>query len=423
MLYGGFQLFKDTKAPDLALSTTSQIISPNLDILATATDSQSPVKRITVRALRNGRVLPVTDARFEGQEKSQTISFSIKDTGLRDGDFDLEITVADDSFAWFGRGNEKTYKFPMQIDATPPRISIKTSQPNVRRGGAACVLYSVSKEVTRTGVNVGGLFFPAQRQNNGDFLCFFPFPYYMEPNDFRPSIEAEDIAGNKQVNPVDVYTINRQFKHDAINISENFVKSKAAEFEAMVPGDMSDIDRFLKVNGLVRKASAEKLFEISAKTAPNILWEGLFMRMPRSANRAGFADHRTYMWEGEKVDEQTHLGLDLASVARDNVPAANNGIIIYTGYLGIYGNLVIIDHGAGLHSLYSHLSEINTEIGNEVKKGDIIGRTGATGMAGGDHLHFGILVGGLEVTPIEWLDPQWIRHNVTDRLSAAGLEF
>jgi murein DD-endopeptidase MepM/ murein hydrolase activator NlpD len=171
------------------------------------------------------------------------------------------------------------------------------------------------------------------------------------------------------------------------------------------------------INKNLRAANVQFLRELGSQSANAMLWRGAFMRLPRSAPRAGFADHRIYMYNNEKIDEQDHLGFDLASVQNADVPAANNGRIVYTGALGIYGNLVVIDHGLGVMSLYSHLSSINVNDGDEVTRGQIIGKTGSTGMAFGDHLHFGILVGGIEVTPLEWIDAQWIRDNVTSRLA------
>jgi murein DD-endopeptidase MepM/ murein hydrolase activator NlpD len=166
----------------------------------------------------------------------------------------------------------------------------------------------------------------------------------------------------------------------------------------------------------MRKSNEEKLLEVGRNTASSMLWKGEFLRLPNSANRAGFADHRSYIYGGRVVDEQTHLGLDLASLAMAPIPAANSGRVVFAGNLGIYGQLVIVDHGLGLMSLYSHMSEIAVNVGTEVKKGDILGRTGTTGMAGGDHLHFGMLVSGVQVQPIEWLDSHWIKDNVIDRL-------
>ena len=141
------------------------------------------------------------------------------------------------------------------------------------------------------------------------------------------------------------------------------------------------------------------------------------MRLPKSATRAGFADHRFLYYQGKQVGESYHLGYDFASFRNADIPAANSGRVVFNGEMGIFGNLVIIDHGLGLMSLYSHLSESHVMAGDLVNKGDIIAKTGTTGLAFGDHLHFGILVGGIEVTPLEWIDAKWIKDNITDRLA------
>ena len=172
----------------------------------------------------------------------------------------------------------------------------------------------------------------------------------------------------------------------------------------------------------MRIANERKLLEIGKQTAPTMLWSVAFKRLPRSASKASFGDQRTYMHNGVKIDEQTHMGQDLASVAHAPVPAANDGKVVFAEPLGIFGNLVIIDHGLGLQSLYSHMSEIHTSVGATVKKDDVIGLTGTTGLAGGDHLHFGILMHGIQVQPLDWFDAKWIKNTITDRLEAAGAQ-
>jgi len=91
-------------------------------------------------------------------------------------------------------------------------------------------------------------------------------------------------------------------------------------------------------------------------------------------------------------------------------------VVAFTGPLGIYGNTVVIDHGQGLFSLYSHLSSITTNVGKTVNKADLIGYSGVSGLAGGDHLHFSIIAGGQFVNPQEWWDPHWINDNVSKKL-------
>jgi hypothetical protein len=423
ILVGGcFLLFQDTDAPEITLSHTAENISPDLPITVTITDAASPVKRVAVVVRYNENEVPVLSQVFTDGSREQKVTFTLAGTGLKNGDaFDLEITAVDASFGGFGFGNKNKIITPMRLDNTPPRISIKSSTPYVRKGGSACVVYSLSKEVQQTGVKVNDYFFPGFRQESGDYLCFFAFPYNLDSKDFNPQLVALDRAGNLRISDLPVTRMNRQFKEDTIVITQGFLDGKAAEFEAMFPGDMSDLERFLKINRQVRRENALALLEIGKITVPEVLWRGSFLRLPRAAPRAGFADFRTFLWEGKAIDEQVHLGFDLASLKQAPVPAANFGNVVYADYLGIYGNVVIIDHGLGLQSLYSHLTDINVEVGQPVNRGDIIGTTGATGMAGGDHLHFGILLSGLEVTPLEWLDDKWIKDNVVDRIQATGI--
>jgi murein DD-endopeptidase MepM/ murein hydrolase activator NlpD len=134
---------------------------------------------------------------------------------------------------------------------------------------------------------------------------------------------------------------------------------------------------------------------------------------------SAFADQRTYLYQGREVDRQTHLGFDLAAVARTPVPAPNTGVVRLARYFGIYGNAVVLDHGLGLMTLCAHLSSLEVQQGQTVERGQTLGRTGATGLAGGDHLHFTTLVRGLPVNPIEWWDGKWIRDRITSKLSAA----
>ncbi|MDR2162002.1 MAG: M23 family metallopeptidase [Desulfovibrio sp.] len=415
-----YAVLRDSDAPVLIFTPDTGRASPSLVMTLTVADATSPIQRILIQARLGSHLIPLLDKTYRDGEKSRRETFSLRNSGLKDGPIELEVSATDASLGNFGRGNTSLRKIPLVIDSVPPRILVKTSPPNVRRGGSGCVLYSLSKEIVQTGVLVGDIFFPAFRQANGYYLCFFAFPYNLDRREFAPRLTAVDPAGNSRTEPLPVVRLPRDFKLDTISLSPNFLEKKDAEFSALVPGGMSALDRFLQVNGRIRRENTRDLLEIGRNTAPDILWSSPFLRLPKSASKAGFADFRTYLWNGEKVDEQVHLGLDLASVAQAPVPAANAGRVVFAGYLGIYGNMVILDHGLGLQSLYSHLSSYSVGVGQAVGKGEIIGATGATGMAGGDHLHFGILLSGLEVSPLEWLDAHWIRDNIADRVKAAG---
>jgi len=237
----------------------------------------------------------------------------------------------------------------------------------------------------------------------------------MDIKAFQPRLHAEDQAGNERSISFRYNAKPTKFKHDTIGVGDDFLQAKMPQFEALYPDIKDPVQLYVKVNRDLRKENLAKLQEFSKKTAPRMLWEGTFLRLPNAAPRAGFGDGRTYLYRNQKIDEETHLGVDLASLENALVPAANSGRVIYTGFFGIYGNAVIIDHGWGLQSIYSHLSQISAKEGDEVRRGDVIGNTGATGLAAGDHLHFGMILGGIETQPIEWWDPHWIKDNITDK--------
>jgi murein DD-endopeptidase MepM/ murein hydrolase activator NlpD len=192
------------------------------------------------------------------------------------------------------------------------------------------------------------------------------------------------------------------------------------EFNVDVPGDSKTplVDKFWIINNKLRKINYETTMQACRDTDNVLYWDGKFKRLPRSANRAGFADRRTYKYNEKIIDHQTHLGVDLASVAHSPVPASNRGKVVFMDYLGIYGKTIILDHGFGLFSMYSHLSSYNLNVKKDkiVSKGEIIGNTGVTGLAGGDHLHFGMLVHKTFVNPVEWWDAGWIDNNIMSKI-------
>lgn len=421
--FGIYLFLDDLDGPELVMTPDTGRISPTQDVTLKLSDAKSGVHSVLVTIHRNNQSLVILDKVFNEAAPSQTVSFNLKNAGLRDGAFELEITARDDSLMSFGKGNGTTRKWNMQLDTQPPKVHIKTTVPSIRRGSVTAIAYSVSEEASMTGIQLGENFFPAFLQQNGLYYCFFPFPLDTPKGKFTPELITKDLAGNEARNRILVTPIERNFRKDTLNISDAFLNSKEDVFKELVPDPAaSNLERYIKINSEIRIANEKTLLDIGKNTAPTMLWSGAFKRLPGSASRAAYGDHRTYMHNGTKIDEQTHMGQDLASLAHAQIPAANDGKVIFAEPLGIYGNLVVIDHGLGLQSLYSHMSEIQTTVGTTVKKGDIIGLTGTTGLAGGDHLHFGILMHGIEVQPIDWLDPKWIKNTLLDRLEAAGAE-
>jgi len=338
---------------------------------------------------------------------------------LKDGPALLGALAYDHSFWHWGKGNRTELHYKIIIDTTPPLIEVLTRNHNVRQGGSEVVIYRASEPLLNHGVKANGWFY-AGYQWHGLYLCFFSYPFN-GPQNFSYRIIGEDKAGNKSEGGFYYRLLKKKFKRDVILITDDFLRAKMPEFWHIYPElEGKYLETFIKVNTELRIKTTEKIEKI-CKTSYNApLWQGVFLRM-RGKKTADFGDKRTYYYKGQPIGRSVHMGIDIASIPRAPIPATNNGIVIYKGYLGIYGNAIIIDHGLGLFSLYGHLSSFSVELNKQVKKGEIIGYTGATGLAAGDHLHFSMLLHGEYVNPIEWLDPRWVREHILSKFKHTGL--
>lgn len=413
----GYIFFHDMQGPQVETSPENGKISPASTLKIKMSDPAG-IRSLIVGIRKNNVVNVIYNKHYDVYEPEVTAEVPLANAQLREGAFELDIRATDGSMAGFGQGNTRTVLLPMRMDTRPPRLTMQALPPNVRRGGAGVIKYSANEEITQTGVLIGDYFVPGYLQKDGSYVCFFPFPYTMTAKEFKNSVKitATDLAGNVTRQPLSLMAFERNFKRDKIDISENFLQMVEAKLSHLAPNAKSPLECYLYINNEVRAANVAMLRNLKTDTSAAILWNGAFLRLPRAAPRAGFADHRYFTYKGENVGESWHLGFDLASVRNAPVPASNSGKVIVTGEEGIYGNIIVIDHGLGLMSIYSHLNEILVKPGDIVQKNQQIGVTGSTGLAFGDHLHFGILVGGLEVTPLEWIDPKWIKDNVTSRI-------
>lgn len=418
--FGAYTFLKDMDGPTLVLSPDTGRLSPSRNIVLTL-DDPSGIRSVSIAVRKNNSSIVVFQKHFAEVLPRQTVTFSLKEAGIREGAFDLEIKAVDASLAGFGQGNTRTQMMPMRMDTQPPRISVKSLPPNVRRGGTGVVQYTLNEDVLYSGIKVGDLFFKGYQQADGSYLCFFAFPHTLTPAQYSPEITAEDLAGNITASRLAMRALDRAFKFDKIQITDTFLDKVSQQLYDLAPNAANPLERYITINRDVRAGNVKFLQETGNKSHNSMLWSGAFARLPRSAARAGFADQRSYVYQEQEIDNQYHLGFDLASLMHAEIPAANNGVVVFAGDMGIYGNLLIVDHGMGLMTLYSHMSRFTVAPGDTVKKGDTIGHTGSTGMAFGDHLHFGVLVGGVEVTPLEWLDPKWIKDNITGRVTGANL--
>lgn len=410
--------FRDTEGPAIKLIPASGSISAKSPLSLTLTDEGTGLKQVRVTVIQAGNRMSLVDQAPPPKAKQIDIELNLGTLKLQQGAIEIEVIATDRSIYHLGKGNSSRKVFSLSYDTRPPIISVLSKAHNLTKGGSGLVTYRLNEKVGRTGVVIDDLFFPAYLQDSGMYACLFAYPYDMPESKFVPRIVATDLAGNTRQAGFYYRANNKKFRHRTINLSKNFLQQKAPEFEPMVPQPGSALDTFLYVNKEIRRQNRAKMVELAQQASPTPLWKGSFVRLPRSAELAMFADHRSYYYEGKLVDKAVHLGYDLASVAQAKIPAGNDGKVIWADYLGIYGLCVVIDHGLGLQTLYAHMSQLDVKPGDMVVRNQIIGRSGSTGMAGGDHLHFGVFVSGIAVQPLEWWDKNWLKNNIDGKLQA-----
>lgn len=344
--------------------------------------------------------------------------------GVSDGEVLIRITAADNSWKSWGKGNVLYIEKKLIIDSKPPKIEILSKRHNVEKGGSGLVIYKLFEEKIKSGVLVGSSFFPGYPglfKDKAVHAAFFALTDNQGPGT-KLAVTAEDQAGNISKAGFYFYIRDKKFKTDILNISESFLEKKMPEFDLGLQesnfekGENQLLEKFVYINETVRRKNVEDMLKLYETTENVKHWEGRFLRLAGSARRAGFADRRIYKYKGKEISRAVHFGIDLASTSHASIKAANAGRIAFAENNGIFGNTVVIDHGFGLYSLYSHLSDIAVARGDMVNKADEIGRSGLTGLAGGDHLHFSMIVHNVFVNPVEWWDASWIRNNITSKI-------
>lgn len=384
-------------------------------LVVKVTDQKSGIAEVRVEAAQKGKNIVLLQEKVPKgtYQIEKTIALRPLPSGLKDGDTEIKISARDHSWNW---GNPIAVSKKVIIDTQPPRLNVWGGLHYVNQGGTGFITYQISEEAPVSGVQVGEKIFPGFILEKNQYIAYFTLGHEM-PRDSSVWAMAEDRAGNRGKAGIRLIIKSKKFKKDKIQLTDNFLNNVVPYFkerDSSLQG--SSIDIFLKINRQQREVDHQEIKRICQETSPQPLWTGPFLRLPNSKPMALFAEERSYWYNGQEVDRQVHLGIDLASLAQSPVPAGNSGRVVFAGPLGIYGNTVIIDHGCGLFSMYAHLSMIKTEVKKEVQKGEIIGHTGTTGLAGGDHLHLSMLVHGIFVNPIEWWDEHWIKDNVEKKM-------
>jgi murein DD-endopeptidase MepM/ murein hydrolase activator NlpD len=428
--------------PELVIDKPDRTVGRRGELEVTAAAPNRRFTALSVSLEQNGRTIPLfslddsADATVsEVEDDRLRITRAIGKEALPDlqaGSARIVVTATRPSFLYL-RTLSASASREFQVRLDPPRIAVLSTHHYVNHGGSEMVVYRVTPPDVWSGVRVGSVEqrgYPAAGAGIAGAdpslkVAFFALAHDQDLN--APiAVIARDKAGNESRAPFVERVFPKPFRQSRIALDDGFLQRVVPEILAHAPelgappqgGDV--LPAFLKINGDLRRANADRIRELTTAESPSRLWSGPFVQMGSSQVEAGFADHRTYVYGGKEVDEQVHLGFDLASTRAAPVVAANAGRVVFADWLGIYGNCVIVDHGMGVASLYGHLSSVEVRAGDAVTRGQTMGRSGMTGLAGGDHLHFTMLVHGQPVNPVEWWDPHWIADRIDRKLAAGG---
>jgi murein DD-endopeptidase MepM/ murein hydrolase activator NlpD len=423
---GGFYL-----RPRFESEPPQIIVAPNVDVVGLApleiqvSDKGTGLKSVTATLSQGGTERNLASEQFDRPVSEKKIAVALaKVSGVKEGPAVLRVTARDASL-W--RGNEAVLQKNITIDITPPTLELIADDRYVNFGGVAAIVYKASADTATSGVKFGNYFFPGfpgQVKDHPDhFLALFAHPYDATP-EARPTLVATDKAGNTREMRLAYELKNVRYKKSTIALSDSFLQNKVATLLTDVAARQgTPKEVFVAVNKRLRKENEDRITTLTTKATPVMLWKDAFTQLSNSKVEANFADQRTYTYNGEAIDTAYHLGYDLSVTKNYPAEASNSGTVAFTGDLGIYGNTVILDHGLGLFTLYGHLSSIDVKAGDSVTKRQVLGKTGQTGLAAGDHLHFGVYLDGVAVLPVEWWDQKWIDDNIKPKLEGrSGLE-
>ena len=432
--------------PGLTIAEPERVVGQTGTLEVTATAPNASFTALTITLEQNGKTIPLySNAAAQQAEVTRIdrnqlrISRSIGKQGLPDlqsGPARIVVTATRPSFLNLRQLTSSATK-DFQVRLERPRIAVMSTHHYVNHGGSEMVVYRATPSDVQSGVRVGNVEYPgfplpvggASGANNELKAAFFALSWDQDLN-MPIAAFARDEAGNESKATFVDNVFEKPQRKSRIELDDRFlnrvvpeIAEHAPELKMPPPSEGSDmLPAFLKENGELRRINADQIAALAKKTSPTRLWEGPFVQLGNSKVEASFADHRTYIYKGKEVDQQVHLGFDLAVTEHVPVVAANAGIVVNADWLGIYGNCVVIDHGMGVQSLYGHLMSFDVKVGDKVTRGQQIGRSDSTGLAGGDHLHFTMLVGGHMVNPVEWWDPHWIADRVDRKLKEAGVQ-
>lgn len=193
-------------------------------------------------------------------------------------------------------------------------------------------------------------------------------------------VQGTTLDGARRDRQIQLRVRAKSFKKESFSV--------AKEFDQLSPEALEKI-----------RQDQEQFSRAFMTSAPERLWEGRFLSPVSSEVSSPFGYRRVI----NGIPRAPHTGVDLRAALGSDVFAANDGRVVLLGDFFFSGYSLVLDHGAGLYTMYFHLSEFRVEMGSVVRKGDVIGLSGMSGRVTGPHLHWGARLNGARVDPFELL--------------------
>ena len=428
---GAYYMAGREDGPSITIHSPQKYIGRSTPVAVAIAGETELTTDTAITLEQNGKPIPLSVNVEMPSGAQANASATIGREGLVNGP--ARLTVDAGRKVFFGlRTVRRRESRDLEVRLDPPRVSVVSIHHFINLGGAEFVVLRATPEDVEAGVQVGDAryrLYPGSAVGIADPAVRVGFFALRHDQDAatRISAYARDAAGNEVTVPLEHRPFVKRFVQSKIPVDQKFLDRVVPAIASHTPDLKVDtaspdglLKGFLEINGNLRKKNNDTIAALAAKSEPRMLWTEAFAQMMNSQVESRFADRRTYYFGDREIDKQVHLGFDLATVQQAPVHASNAGKVVYADFLGIYGNCVIIDHGLGVQSLYAHLSTIGVKDGETVTKGQEIGRTGSTGLAGGDHLHFTLLLQGTPVNPVEWWDQHWLQDRVLRKITEAG---
>ncbi len=411
------------RVPPQILAPKSIFWSEEVPIKVTLRDNRglSEYQAILTDGQQN---IPIASNRFMIPLKEAQVALRLPKEAakkIQHGQWVLMIQARDTSLINRVFDNNAIATVKIVPDTTPPVLTLLAKSPTVARGGSALVVFKAEDaNLKSVYIEAGGRrFVPEIYRRKPYYATLIAWPFQRKHLD--ATLVATDRAGNRSTLKFGFPVVYKKYKVSWIHASDRFINGRITEVAKTDPktADIADpLERFRAVNETMRLANEKQIHRLAQSQKTGIMtvpWKiKAFYPLKSAKLVADFGDERHYYYHDRKkeVSRSYHVGYDLASVRHAPIVSSNPGKVVFAGRNGIYGNMPLIDHGFGLATLYGHCSQILVEKGDEVTAGQMIARTGMTGLALGDHLHFGVLVHGIEVWPMDWMKGNWIHKNI-----------